>query len=173
MLETCKRGVTAGYLIGLSAYIYAACENKTVGAFLFGLGLLTICAFKLYLFTGKVGESKPAEILQCSLIFIMNAIGVVVAVLLLKWSPWRSFSAGVACGSLMQMGVSLYSKHPWATVMCVAAFLLSDSKHCIAMLYTAEPESLLWWAILSGAIVGNIFGAKIVALGGVKKEVKS
>nr|DAI86283.1 MAG TPA: Nitrite transporter NirC-helical inner membrane protein, ion [Caudoviricetes sp.] len=129
MLDVLKRGVSAGYLIGLSAYIYSSCENKIVGAFLFGLGLLTICTFKLNLFTGKIGEGKLGE---CLLIFAANALGIFIAVYLLKWPPW-CISAGIACGTLMQMGVALYSKYPWATVMCVAAFLLSDSTHCHAL----------------------------------------
>lgn len=161
----------AGYLIGLSAYIYAACEDKVVGAFLFGLGLLTICAFKLRLFTGKVGESTLIDMPSCILVFLTNILGIVIAIFLLKCSPWPAFSAGVACGSLMQIGVSLYSKHPWATVMCVAAFLLSHSNHCIAMLYNADIESLEWWGIFLYTVIGNIVGAKIIALGGIRKEV--
>lgn len=170
MLETSKRGVAAGYLIGLSAYIYSACENKVVGAFLFGLGLLTICTFKLNLFTGKVGESGPDDVFWCLLIFVTNAIGVGTALLFLRLSPWPALSAGIACGSLMQMGVSLYSNYPWATVMCVGAFLLSDSRHCIAMLYNADVGSSEWWFTFIFAVIGNILGAKIVALGGVRKE---
>lgn len=168
MLDTLKRGVSAGYLIGLSAYIYGSCEDKIIGAFLFGLGLLTICAFKLNLFTGKIGEGKFGE---CLLIFAANALGIFIAVYLLKWPPW-CISAGLACGTLMQMGVALYSKHPWATVMCVAAFLLSGANHCIAMLYNAEFNSADWWCIFSLAVIGNIVGAKLIAFGGVVKEVK-
>lgn len=167
MLDILKRGVSAGYLIGLSAYIYGSCENKIVGAFLFGLGLLTICTFKLNLFTGKVGEGKLGE---CALIFAANAVGIFLAVYLLKWPPWY-FSAGLACGTLMQIGVALYFKHPWATIMCVAAFLLSGSNHCIAMLYNAELNSVEWWLIFLYAVIGNIVGAKLIAFGGVTKEV--
>ena len=92
MFDALKRGVPAGYLIGLSAYIYGSCENKIVGAFLFGLGLLTICTFKLNLFTGKIGEGKLGE---CLLIFAANALGIFIAVYLLKWLPWCIFSLAV------------------------------------------------------------------------------
>ena len=170
------KSIIAGYLIGLSSHIYSACDDKIVGAFLFGLGLLTICTFGLNLFTGKVGESKATDIFTCIKIFLGNALGVGVAVFLFEY-PFTAafteyFSAGIVCGSLMQMAVSLYSKHPWATVMCVAAFLLSDAKHCIAMLYSAEPSSVEWWVLFLCVIIGNIIGAKIVSTGGVRKKVE-
>lgn len=105
------------------------------------------------------------------MIFAANALGIFIAVYLLKWPPWY-ISSGLACGTLMQMGVALYSKHPWATVMCVVAFLLSGSNHCIAMLYNAEFNSVDWRFIFSLAVIGNIVGAKLIAFGGVVKEVK-
>ena len=83
-----KRGITAGYLIGLCSYVYSICENKIVGAFLFGLGLLTICTFKLNLFTGMVGESKLKDISRCVLIFIANVLGMLFAIILFKIAPW-------------------------------------------------------------------------------------
>lgn len=164
-----KRGITAGYLIGLAAYIYSACSNKIVGAALFGLGLLTICTFRLRLFTGMVGEAKLAALFSCALVFLENAFGVMLAILMFKLLP-RYISAGIVCGSLMQMGISLYKKHPWATVMCVMAFLLSDAKHCIAMLYSIEPAQINWWIMFASAIAGNIIGAKVVAFGGVRRD---
>ena len=164
-----SKDILAGYLIGLSAHIYAQCENKVVGAILFGLGLLTICAVNLSLFTGRVGESGFRDVFDLLSTFVGNAGGVLIALLLFKYvSP--ELSAGIVCGSLMQIGVSLYSKHPWATVMCVAAFLLSDAKHCIAMIYNMEPSSVEWWIIFLCVVIGNIIGAKIVASGGVRKK---
>ena len=164
-----KCSIIAGYLIGLSSYIYLACSNKIVGAALFGLGLLTICTFRLRLFTGMIGEAKLNNITDCALVFLENAFGVMLAILMFKLLPGH-ISAGIVCGSLMQMGVSLYRKHPWATVMCVMAFLLSSAKHCIAMLYSIEPTQISWWIIFVLTVTGNIIGAKVVAFGGVRKE---
>ena len=170
-----NKDTLAGYLIGLAVHIYAYCKNEVVGAILFGLGLLTICAFKLSLFTGKVGESKFEDISDCIYIFLGNLAGVSIALLLFEYLsiPLPYLSAGIVCGSLMQLGVALYSKHPWATVMCVAAFLLSDAKHCIAMFYVPRFESAEWWLTLLYVIIGNIIGAKIIASGGVRKEVSN
>lgn len=163
-----KHGIAAGYLIGLSACIYSACDNKIVGAMLFGLGLLTICAFKLNLFTGMIGETNLCDFTKYALVFIENAFGMIFAILIFKLCP-SHISAGVLCGSLMQMGVALYKKHPWATIMCVMAFLLSDARHCIAMIYNAEPAQAEWWIAFCWAVVGNMLGAKIVAMGGVRR----
>ena len=162
------KGITAGYLIGLSAYIYSACDNKIVGAMLFGLGLLTICTFRLKLFTGIIGETNLCDTITYGTVFIENAMGMALAILIFKLFP-QYISAGIVCGSLMQIGVSLYKNHPWATVMCVMAFLLSDARHCIAMLYNAEPMQIDWWITFGWAVIGNVVGAKIISKGGVRR----
>lgn len=166
-VDKIKRSVCAGYLIGLASEIYLRCKDARVGAVLFGLGLLTICAFKLKLFTGMIGESK---LLKCIDILLYNAAGIAIAIAVLRIFP-EALALGIACGSLMQIGVCLYSKHPWATVLCVAAFLLSGFRHCIALIYYAYQYAFLDWAfIFFSAVIGNIIGAKLVAFGGVKKE---
>ena len=165
-VDKIKRSVCAGYLIGLAAEIYLRCEDNRVGAVLFGLGLLTICAFKLKLFTGMIGEGK---FLKCIDILLYNAAGIAIAIAVLRIFP-EALALGVACGSLMQIGVCLYSKHPWATVLCVAAFLLSGFRHCVALIYYAYQYAFLDWVfIFFLAVIGNIIGAKLVAFGGVKK----
>lgn len=167
-----KKSICSGYLIGLSSYIYSTCENKIIGSILFGLGLLTICTFKLNLFTGQIGELRiknSRRFCKLILVFIFNAIGMAIAVGLFKFLPHIAV-AGIVCGSLMQIGVSLYFYHPWATVMCVAAFLLSGSNHCIAMLYNFDPMSVDYLWSLFIAIIGNAVGAKIVAILGVTRK---
>ena len=170
MTDIIKSGTCSGYLIGLSAYVYSVCSNKIIGAFIFGLGLLTICRFKLKLFTGAVGESKAKDFKEMAFIFLSNILGMALAIFLLKFLPYE-IAAGIACGSLMQIGVSLYSVHPFATILCVAAFLLSNSNHCIAMIYNFDPGSLEYILMLIFSIIGNIIGAKIVYIGGVKRNL--
>lgn len=164
-----KKPVCAGYLIGLFAEVYLRCENRLVGATLFGLGLLTICAFDLNLFTGVVGGSTVKK----SLPFLWyNAIGVGIAVIVLRVFP-DMLALGIACGSLVQIGVSLYPKHPWATVLCVAAFLLGGFRHCIVLIYYSYQYTFLKWLLIFVlTVIGNIIGAKIVAFCGVKKNNK-
>lgn len=48
-------GAMAGVMIGIGGTVYLACESKVTGAILFSVGLLTICAYGLKLFTGAIG----------------------------------------------------------------------------------------------------------------------
>ena len=54
-MELIKKSFSAGLLISLGGTVYLTIENKIVGAFLFSIALFSICYFKCYLFTGKVG----------------------------------------------------------------------------------------------------------------------
>ena len=55
-INTFLGAVLAGILIGIGGVLYLAnAANKTVGAFMFSIGLYAIVVNKLNLFTGKVG----------------------------------------------------------------------------------------------------------------------
>lgn len=128
-----KSAFAAGVLIGLSAAIYQSCDNKIIGAFLFSIGLLTICHCKLHLFTGKVGSSNDIALL-CDVI-TGNACGV-----LFMRGLWmlngHIFILAVFCGMLMQIAVTVYEKMPYVTIMCVGAFILSGFIHSVAIIFT-------------------------------------
>lgn len=49
------KAVLSGFMIGIGGTVYLSCENNVVGAFLFTIGLITICEFGFNLYTGKVG----------------------------------------------------------------------------------------------------------------------
>ena len=49
-LKTLFLGIGAGFFIGLAAIAYLTQGDKTLGAFLFAVGLLTILIFKFTLF---------------------------------------------------------------------------------------------------------------------------
>lgn len=49
------KAVLSGFMIGIGGTVYLSCENDVVGAFLFTIGLITICEFGFNLYTGKVG----------------------------------------------------------------------------------------------------------------------
>ena len=56
------KSLYSGLCIGLGGTAYLSCDNKILGAFLFGLGQYTILNFGFNLFTGKVGyfvNNKP------------------------------------------------------------------------------------------------------------------
>ena len=39
------KAVLSGFMIGIGGTVYLSCSNKIVGAFLFTIGLITICEF--------------------------------------------------------------------------------------------------------------------------------
>ena len=66
------KAIMSGLLIGLCADI----NNRVRGlcaAFLFSIGLLTICMLELSLFTGKVGSSNDTK--ELFTIFVLNIFG--------------------------------------------------------------------------------------------------
>ena len=66
-LDVFLRALCTGFAIGIGGAGYLSCDNKYLGAFLFGTGLFTILTFGFNLFTGKVGyavEREPAYILE-------------------------------------------------------------------------------------------------------------
>ena len=158
----------AGCLIGLSVYISRQTESPW-NAILFGVGLLTICACKLSLFTGKVGELRIHSIndfLDIVLMLILNWCGAVTFGFLTTVCP-DDLIAGIVCGCLIQMAVALYQKHPWAVVYCITAFIMAGGKHCIAMM--VFPADVTPWA-LAQVVCGNILGAVFTAAGGVHRN---
>lgn len=48
-------GICAGILIGIGGAVFLASENRVIGAILFSVALICICAKGYSLYTGKVG----------------------------------------------------------------------------------------------------------------------
>ena len=153
------KAIMSGLLIGLCADI----NNRIgglCGAFLFSIGLLTICMLELSLFTGKVGSSNDAKELFTT--FIFNIFGVIIMRVLFTFN--NMFVLGIGCGMLMQIGVTAYKKNfPILTIMCVMAFILAGYKHCIAYAYSSL--DVISFVLI---VLGNIIGAKICYYGGIK-----
>ena len=153
------KAIMSGLLIGLCADI----NNRIgglCGAFLFSIGLLTICMLELSLFTGKVGSSNDTKKLFITL--VLNIFGVIIMRVLFTFN--NMFVLGIGCGILMQIGVTAYKKNlPILTIMCVMAFILAGYKHCIAYAYNSL--DVMNFTLI---VLGNIIGAKICYYGGVK-----
>ena len=49
------RGMFAGIMIGIGGVVFLSLNNKILGATFFSIGLLVICMFDMYLYTGKIG----------------------------------------------------------------------------------------------------------------------
>lgn len=84
-LKTLLFGVLAGASIGLGGLLYTICSSKNMallGSLCFSIGLLLVCLFSLYLFTGKIGfvisdPNKKDYIINLVIGYLGNIIGAV------------------------------------------------------------------------------------------------
>ncbi len=163
-METLKKAIAAGFMIGIGAVIYISCENKIAGALLFTVGLFTICAFGMNLFTGKIGyifsnKNKP----NCLIIWLGNFIGAAVSMALVRIAKpdiqekakalmdkkldlnhFGVIILAFFCGILMYVAVENYraNQHGFGKViglfLCVSVFILAGFEHSVAdMCYAA------------------------------------
>lgn len=161
----CKRdillsAVLAGFAIGIGGTLYLSIDSKIVGALMFSVGLYTICAHGLHLFTGKIGyvfQEDREYRLDLIWVWIGNFLGTGLAALLLyltrvehirdkavelcrvktEDSLLSLFLLAVFCGFLMYTAVEGYKKtqNPILIYACVSAFILCGFEHCIADMF--------------------------------------
>lgn len=149
----------AGLMIGIGTIIYLSVENKVVGSLLFSLGLLSICAQKLNLFTGKVGylvEKKNFK--EVGMIWIGNFVGTFTVGTVVRFTRiypklftslepiiqaklndnmLSLFILAIFCGMLMYTAVEIFNNNDsvigvTAIFLCVSVFILSGFEHSIA-----------------------------------------
>lgn len=182
----------AGMAIGIGGIVFLSMENKTAGALMFTVGLYTICAHGLNLFTGKVGylaEQPPSYLFDLLVIWIGNLAGAAGAAYLASATRIRGieekaaalcgaklsdglpslFILGVFCGFLMFSAVDGYKKtnHPAILFMGVASFILCGFEHSIAdMFYITAARAWSGWAFICILVIsfGNAFGAILIPL---------
>ena len=161
-LDTLLRSVLSGIMIGIGSIIYLSCDNKYIGAFLFGLGLFTILTFEFNLYTGKVGyatENKSTYWGYLLIMWIGNFIGTFltgVVISATRVSPALTekaraiceiklndnlisiFFLSLFCGMLMFIAADGYKNltNPVAQItvvfLPVMVFILSGFEHCVA-----------------------------------------
>ena len=164
-IDILLKAILTGIAIGIGGTVYLSCENKVVGAFLFGTGLFTILTFGFMLFTGKVGyavENKPAYLIDLVIIWTGNLIGTALTaglVLLTRIGGGISEKAAALCdaklsdtivsvfilaffcGMLMFIAADGYKNiknsagQMLAVFLPVMTFILSGFEHCIANMY--------------------------------------
>ncbi len=157
--------ILAGMLIGMGGTVYLSQSNPVVGSFLFAIGLYTIVAFQLHLFTGKIGYTpfqKPIYIIELVITWFGNLLGTGLTALMVKNSrigaPLVEKVLGVAqtklsdnflsilllaifCGMLMFIAVDCYRNVQGSTLkfigvfVPVMVFILSGFEHVIANMY--------------------------------------
>jgi len=173
-----KKAILAGIMIGLGVAIKTLVENPYLGAFLFSLGLLSVFELQLNLFTGKVGFSNYT-IKQLTLIYIGNAIGMLITILLFSSNPnytlllrelsitkfakpwYEMLAMGVVCGMLIHTATRAKA-NKIITILCIMVFILAGAEHCIAdMANLWYSTSLISFGKFCLVVIGNIIGAKI------------
>lgn len=163
-IDILLRAVATGFAIGIGGIVYLSCDNKYIGAFLFGTGLFVILSFGFNLFTGKVGyavENKPAYLLDLAVIWLGNLIGTALTaglILCTRISGIGEKAAAICdiklddnltsifilaffCGMLMFIAADGYKNinntagKMLAIFLPVVVFILSGFEHCVANMF--------------------------------------
>lgn len=159
------RAIATGFAIGIGGVVYLSCDNKYIGAFLFGTGLFVILSFGFNLFTGKVGyavENKPSYLIDLLVIWLGNLIGTAVTAGLvlctriadnvsdkaqticetkLNDTLMSNFILAFFCGMLMFIAADGYKNinntagKMLAIFLPVVVFILSGFEHCVANMF--------------------------------------
>lgn len=183
-----KSSILSGILIGLAGWINIAVGGSIMGAILFSVGLMAVCIYSSYLYTGKAGSWKIeyfslwrdlgglGKILAGNVVgtFLISLILPETSVYLSQIIEYRlssgyleSFSRGIGCGILMEIAV--YSWREYKTLIpilfCVPAFILSGMYHSIAdsFYYFAAPKYLDFHVlgIWIMTVLGNFVGCNV------------
>ena len=157
--------IIAGMLISMGGTVQLSQSNPVIGSFLFAIGLYTIVAFQLHLFTGKIGYTpfqKPVYVIELAITWFGNLLGAGLTALMVKNSrigaPLVEKVIGIAdvkladnflsifllaffCGMLMFIAVDCYRNVQGSTLrfigvfVPVMVFILSGFEHVIANMY--------------------------------------
>lgn len=181
--------ILAGMMIALGGIVFLSCGGVT-GALFFSMGLLTILALKLELFTGKAGllvtnEIKPGKlfgiwagnfigtaILAFGLIFTPKGLVLaeeatkIVAIRVAN-GPFANLIYGIICGMLMFMAVKTFAVtngNPLYAMLPVAIFILCGFNHCIADMFYLNMGAmeLSDYLVLIPTSIGNLIGCNII-----------
>ena len=176
-LDYLVKGIYAGICIGIGGVVLLSVENPVVGAFLFSIGLLTICMYGMNLYTGKIGYvlvNKFNYVYELLLSLLGNFIGTFLVgkvMLLTRQSSialrasamaqtklndglLSIFILSVFCGMLMYIAVNNYknSKNEIGKYvgifMCVTVFILCGFEHCVANMFYFSVASAWTWKTL-------------------------
>ena len=185
-MKNILNSIFAGLSISLGGLIFLSCENRTLGAFLFSVGLFSVLVFGFDLFTGKVCYfdylKKPKELLM---IYIGNFIGtfvlgtltwftdpelvrvakVITGAKLMK-KPFAIWIDAVICGICIAVAVKGYKKAQGsgkylAVILGVMTFILCGAEHVVADMFyfvTSGMFSLRMVEFIVIVTVGNIIG---------------
>ena len=168
------RAILAGIMISIGGTIYLALENKMLGAFLFSVGLFSICVNGYNLYTGKIGyviDNKLKYLIELLLTLLGNLIGTVACGYVLTLTRSASklkaaatilcdtklndnllsiFVLSVFCGIIMYMAVDIYKKATdfgkyVGIFMGITIFILAGFEHCVANMFYFSIANMWEW----------------------------
>ena len=148
-LKTVLLGIAAGACIGLGGLAFLACKAQpeagafghVLGSFMFSIGLLCVCSFGFFLFTGKIGyvfDNKKSYLLDLLAGYLGNIIGaeaigyICFAIPAFRTGAMGATAYGIAqtrvnegffaplmwgfiCGIFVYVAVDLFKKKPGVT----------------------------------------------------------
>lgn len=184
-------GIASGLLVGIGGTVLLSVENREVGAVLFTVALLLICAMGLYLYTGKIGflaERFSLHTLYELIVgLIGNFLGATFTGLIVRIAKpsiiekaqaacearienglLRAFLLGYFCGVLMYAAVKTYLLGmPIGVIFCIPVFILSGFEHSIADMFyfaLAGMFTLDYLCFIAAVVLGNSVGAMFLAI---------
>lgn len=163
-ISTLIKAIYAGIMIGIGGIVYLMSNNSIIGATLFGIGLFTICVYKMNLYTGMVGyilENKINYVFKLLITLIGNFIGTFLTAILIintrvsdiiikaknislikiNDSYLSILILSFFCGILMYLAVNNYKKSEdvikkyLSIFLSVIVFILCGFEHCIANMF--------------------------------------
>ena len=191
-LVVLSRAILAGMFIGIGGIAWLTCESKYVGAFLFCVGLFTICRNSLWLFTGKIGYLVTIRNKlfgkQLALTWLGNLIGAMLLAAIastankhivdlagkivenrLVQNAAQTLALSMLCGMLMYVAVDAFKQDKTIAgiLLGIPTFLLCGFEHSIADMFffaAARVFSLAAIAQILYVSVGNAIGSIIVCM---------
>ena len=158
------KGIYAGIMIGIGGTIYLNVSNPVIGSIFFAIGLLTICVYKMNLYTGMIGyilENNLRYLKTLTFTLLGNFIGTIITAYLILNTRIANISIrakeismvkiddnyisifilSIFCGILMYIAVNNFKKSEDIIIkylsifICVIVFILCGFEHCIANMY--------------------------------------
>lgn len=170
--------VIAGACIGIGGTVYLK-VGGVAGAVLFTVGLVSVVAYRLKLFTGTAGFVTREDWTDLIPILAGNIVGCILVALMPTHldvsaiieariaSGWfNAFVLAIGCGFLMTTAVKFAREGNWLPLLfAVPAFILCGFYHCVAdAFYYAVGWRQLTWPVLPvylATVLGNFAGCNI------------
>ena len=173
VLNVLKSSVVAGICIGIAGIGFLATRD-IIGSVLFAFALLSVVAYKLYLYTGTAGFIKKGELPLLLLVFAGNIAGCMLMSLLARLSPMpfqesaQNILEGrlamgplhggllsIACGFIMTTAVTFARKgNNFPLLFGVPLFITCGYPHCMADAFFYLCVPLDFWMANLGSILG-------------------